>query len=429
MMRSLLPLLLPVLLLAQNAAPTFRDRVAAVVDGETILLSEVDEALALMVPPQAIQSKEMLDSLRRQVLDELIKRKILYLEAQKDTTLQVTDAEVEDALDQQLKAFENQMGKENFEKALKEQGETRESLKRQYREKVREDLYVQKFVQKKFGAQFVVTPDELKAFYEQVKDSLRKPVEVRLSQIVVLIKPTDKALNQAKKKAATIAAQIKAGRLSFDQAVQQYSDDRPTARQGGFLGWVSKQELPTLIPDSLASILLNLKVGELSDPLPLPLGYGIFQVADRKDDRIALRYLLVRASQTVQDTLRARKRAQRIYARSKKGEDFATLASQLSDDRATRDLGGDAGWKVLEALPEPIRKVVEDLKPGDVTEPIFYQGAFWIFRLTDRRGGEMASFEEVQPQLQQLLIQRKLQAAVDRFVEKARKRIYVDVKL
>ena len=114
------------------------DKVAAKVDGETITLSEVEEAYNLY--RTQVSQREMSDEdLRKYVLDELINRKLLYLVARDDTTITVTDEEVNQALDEQLKGIEESMGKEQFEAELRKQGITRDELKKEYKQR-RESL-------------------------------------------------------------------------------------------------------------------------------------------------------------------------------------------------------------------------------------------------------------------------------------------------
>ncbi len=415
-------------LLAQ-AAP--QDRVAALVDGHPIMLSEVREALLMMVPQPLLAQADprTVDSLEKVVLQELVKRKILYLEAKKDTTIQVTDEEVEDNLNAQIQELEKQFGREQLDEMLRQNNTSREQLKDLYRDRVREDLLVQKFVQTRIAPKITITPDELKAFYERVKDTLRQPAEVRLYQIVVLVKPSSEALAVTARKARKVYDQIVKGAISFEEAARQYSDDRASAEKGGLVGEVPRSGLYELLPDTLADKILKAQPGTVLPPQQLPLGYALFRVDTLTGESVVLRYIMFRAEQTVQDTLRARKRAQEIVARIRKGESFAKLALKYSDDHATRDLGGDAGWKRLDLLPPEVATVVEKLKPGEVSDPIFYEGAFWVFMVKEKRGGEIPPFEQVQSQLHQILFGRKLQAAVDSFVEKVRDRHRVEIKL
>lgn len=410
---------------------TPQDKVAALVDGHPIMMSEVHEALVTMVPPQVLSQTDpkTVDSLQRTVLDELIKRKILYLEAQKDTTITVTDEEVEQTLDAQIQQLEKQFGKEQLDTLLKQQQTSRQALKDLYRDRVREDLYVQKFVQIRLASQVTLTPDELQAFYEKVKDSLRQPEEVRLYQIVILVKPSEEALAVTKKKAQRVFEQIQKGAISFEEAARQYSDDRPSAERGGFVGKIPQSGLYELLPDSLADKIVKASAGDVLPPHRLPLGYGIFKVDRKEGDNITLRYIMFRAEQDVQDTLRARKLAQQLVNRLRKGESFATIALKYSDDQATRDLGGDAGWKRLDLLPPEVAEAVKKLNVGEVSDPVFYEGAFWIFKINERRGGDIPPFEQVQTQLRQILFNRKLQDVVERYIQRVRDNYTVQIKI
>lgn len=418
-------------LLGLLAQATPQDRVAALVNGHPIMLSEVREALFMMVPQPLLAQADpkTVDSLQKAVLDELVKRKILYLEARKDTAIQVTDEEVEDNLNAQIEDLEKQFGKEQLDAMLKQQNTSREELKDLYRDRVREDLLVQKFVQTRIAPKITITPDELKAFYEKVKDSLRQPEEVRLYQIVVLVKPSEEAMGVVAKKARKVYDQVAKGVLSFEEAARQYSDDRASAEKGGLVGEIPRSQLYELLPDTLADRILKAKPGTLLPPQRLPLGYAIFKVDTLTDQSVVLRYIMIRAEQTVQDTLRARKRAQEVVEKARKGESFARLALQYSDDHATRDLGGDAGWKRLDLLPPEVAKVIRTLKPGEVSDPVFFEGAFWVFMVKEKRGGEVPPFEQVQAQLRQILFGRKLQAAVEDYINKVRDRYTVDIKL
>lgn len=415
-------------LLAQSAP---QDRVAALVDGEPIMLSEVREALFMMVPQPLLAQADprTVDSLERVVLDELVKRKILYLEARKDTALKVTDEEVEQNLDAQLQELEKQFGKEQLDAMLKQNNTSRQELKDLYRDRVREDLLVQKFVQTRIAPKITITPDALQAFYEQVKDTLRQPEEVRLYQIVVLVKPSDEALQVTARKARKVFDQITKGGLAFEEAARQYSDDRASAEKGGLVGEIPRSGLYELLPDTLADKILKARPGTVFPPQRLPLGYALFKVDTLTDQSVVLRYIMFRAEQTVQDTLRAKKLAQDIAERARKGESFSKLALQYSDDHATRDLGGDAGWKRMDLLPPEVAQVIRRLKPGEISDPVFYEGTFWVFMVKEKRGGEIPPFEQVQDQLRQILFGRKLQAEVEAFIEKVRDRHTVEIKL
>jgi len=79
-------------------------------------------------------------------------------------------------------------------------------------------------------------------------------------------------------------------------------------------------------------------------------------------------------------------RAQGVYERARRGEDFAQLAIAYSDAGTALE-GGALGWRKASQLPSFAADVIPQLKAGDVTEPIRTPSGLHIFRLVDTRGG------------------------------------------
>jgi peptidyl-prolyl cis-trans isomerase C len=63
---------------------------------------------------------------------------------------------------------------------------------------------------------------------------------------------------------------------SFERIAQEKSMDKPSAAQGGKLGWL----LPTMIVKPLDDIILSLKKGNVSNPVQTNLGWHILKVDD-----------------------------------------------------------------------------------------------------------------------------------------------------
>lgn len=79
--------------------------------------------------------------------------------------------------------------------------------------------------------------------------------------------------------------------------------------------------------------------------------------------------------------------AAKVAADIAKKIDFAQIAKDRSLDDATRDNGGDLGW-VEEDDPfiaEPILQAVLQLKVGEVSKPIEWNGQLYIVKLKDRK--------------------------------------------
>jgi len=83
-------------------------------------------------------------------------------------------------------------------------------------------------------------------------------------------------------------------------------------------------------------------------------------------------------------------RAQGVYERAKRGEDFGDLAVAYSDAGTALE-GGKLGWRKADQLPSIVATAVPTMKPGDVTEVIRTPSGFNIFKLVSERGAQQAA--------------------------------------
>lgn len=117
-------------------------------------------------------------------------------------------------------------------------------------------------------------------------------------------------------------------------------------------------------------------------------------VAKRKDSPDSeLEYNLGHILVAVPSTADARQvdervaRAQGIYERASRGEDFAQLAVAYSDAGTALE-GGQLGWRKGSQLPSFAAEIIPALKPGEVTEPIRTPSGLHIFKLIESRGAQ-----------------------------------------
>ncbi|MGO5000470.1 peptidylprolyl isomerase SurA [Oceanisphaera sp. W20_SRM_FM3] len=102
-------------------------------------------------------------------------------------------------------------------------------------------------------------------------------VEVRARHI--LLKPSiilseEKAQNQL----VGFADSIRSGKATLAQLAEQYSEDPGSAIQGGDLGWSA----PEVYVSSFRDVVLQLKVGELSEPFRSEHGWHLVQLEDKR---------------------------------------------------------------------------------------------------------------------------------------------------
>ena len=84
----------------------------------------------------------------------------------------------------------------------------------------------------------------------------------------------------------------------------------------------------------------------------------------------------------------ANQRLQTVYAAFQEGVPFPQVAQQFSDAPSAAR-GGMTGWSPASALIEPVREVVRQLEPGQLSTPIRVPGGFQIVALVDRREGQV----------------------------------------
>jgi len=123
----------------------------------------------------------------------------------------------------------------------------------------------------------------------------------------------------------------------------------------------------------------------------------------RKDDllrevELKLRAIAFRPAPEDEAASRAERIAE-VQKRLKAGESFAELAREISDGPKA-DEGGAQGWIALSSLPDALRDPLSDARPGDITPLIDTPVQSYIFKIQDRRGGDVAPLAEVQPRLE-----------------------------
>ena len=112
--------------------------------------------------------------------------------------------------------------------------------------------------------------------------------------------------------------------------------------------------------------------------------------------------------------------AHALVARARAGEDFAALARELST-AASRDAGGDLGVLHRGEMNAAVEAVAFALPEGGVSEPIPTEGGYRIIRVTEKKEGSVASFDEVKAEIVKRLSQERATLAYDAYLEGLRK--------
>lgn len=127
--------------------------------------------------------------------------------------------------------------------------------------------------------------------------------------------------------------------------------------------------------------------------------------------------------------LEREKLAKSLLARAQKGEEFAQLAREYSEDSGTRNEGGDLGFFGRDILPKPLEELVFSMSVGDVRGPVRADRGFHVIKLVDKRTKEAKPFAEVQDEIRSRLRQREMERQTKIYLGDLRKKILVDIRL
>ncbi len=408
-----------------SSAQEVLDRIVAVVGNQIILESELKMQMELYVNQMGIELKSegQKRQLERELLEQTINNKLLLIAAQKDTTIEVTSREVEEAVKDQLKKVKSEFTEEALEAQLKAEGLTESELKKKYREQIRNQMMTDRLVASKLSKVSVSTK-EVKDFYEIYKDSIPdQPEAVKLSHILLEIKPSQETLDSLKRKAEMVQERAKKGQ-DFAQLASSYSDD-PTGKQGGDLGFFKKGDM---IP-KFEEVAFALKPEEISQVVETEFGYHIIKVEEKKDDLVHARHILFLIRPSGKDSSRSKDLADTLYHQLLGGADFGELAKKFSTDEESKKLGGELGWYPVAQMSPEFREGVKDLQIGNVSPPLESQFGVHILKVLDKREQRKLTLEDDWDAVKDMVRRKKTNELVAKWVERMRQDTYVEIRL
>jgi peptidyl-prolyl cis-trans isomerase SurA len=358
------------------------DRVAATVNEGVVLSSELDEQILaiaerlrsqkLDLPPQNV--------LRQQVLDRLVLQELQMQRANR-AGIKVSDETLNNAL--RDVAEQNKIALADLPAALAEQGIDYAN----YREGLRKELVMQILRQRDVIARINVSPREIDQFLERQKKMPSDANEYNVSHILVAVPQaaTPEQLDEAAHKADEVYQKATGGE-DFGRLAVAYSN-ATTALEGGQLGWRKGSELPTF----LAEVIATMKAGDVSKPIRTPSGFHIAKLNELRGNtqtivnQVHARHILLKPNE-LQDDATVQQKLNSIRDRIlNKGENFAAVASVVSEDPGSAAEGGDLGWASPGTYVPEFEKQLAQLQPDEISQPFRTQFGWHIIQLLGRR--------------------------------------------
>ena len=161
-----------------GAAESKDSTIAATVNGRNILLKEVERSMTQQTGPNVTKLSPLeLAQARLSVLEKLIQREVLFQRAEREK-LMPTEDQIDGAINQQKS--NTGMTSEAFEKALREQNISMETL----REEARKDLAIAS-LQDKYSGKISISDKEVEDFYNNNRQQFVNARGVALAMIMV----------------------------------------------------------------------------------------------------------------------------------------------------------------------------------------------------------------------------------------------------
>ena len=291
-----------------------------------------------------------------------------------------------------------------------------------------------------------------------------QPAIMGLGQILIRVPEgsSDDQVKALRARAQDALARIKRGE-SFEKVAQAVSEG-PEASRGGDMGARPLEGWPELFLKAVS----NVKDGQVSGIIQSGNGFHILKVMGRAGgaqaapqaapaqapapaaagpagakgnasaqsgtrqgpmpvEQTKAKHILIKTSQVVSDEIAQQKLAQ-IRERLVEGkESFSDLARRFSNDSSAPQ-GGDLGWVNPGETVPPFEKAMNNLKVGEISQPVKTQFGWHLIVVDDRRTQDMAEQFE-RNQVRQRLFMQRSEAAFEVWLQQIRNQSYIDNRL
>ena len=400
------------------------DRIVAVVNNSVIteyeLRSRVNQVMRQLAsqntqaPPRSL--------LEKQQLERMITERAL-LEVAEATNIRIDGPQLDRAV--ATIAQRNKLSPDEFRRALEADGMDFAA----FREQIRTEIIIGRLREREVDSRVVVTEAEIDNALANMERDPGLQDEYNLGHILILTPEgaSPEQLGELRAKAEKALADLQKG-VSFAEVSAAYSDAQ-NALQGGGLGWRSQTQLPSQFVDAVK----DLKVGEVSALVRSPNGFHLLRVQDKRGKNVQLiisqtnaRHILVKINEIVTDA-DARNRLLQLKERVENGASFADLAKLHSDDLSASK-GGDLGWLNPGDTVPDFERMMDSLKPGQVSDPVRSPFGWHLIQVLERRDQDVSN-ERKRLEARRTLRARKAEEAFDDWVRQQRDRAYVEYRL
>tara|TARA_R110002153_G_scaffold241605_1_gene396726 strand:- start:3430 stop:4722 length:1293 start_codon:yes stop_codon:yes gene_type:complete len=406
-----------------EAAPELLDSVSVIVDQGVVLESQITELITVVKRNAALNDQTLPSdrALRTQAIEKLIIDN-LQMQMAERMGIRISDPQLEQTIGNIAKG-------ENMEIA-----EFREKVAREgvtydvYREEIRKELILGEVRRANVRRRVYITEQEIANLVKLIDEQGDQQAEFNLGHILIEFppEPTDEDIAKAKIRADKVLELLTKG--SEFAKIATASSGGSRALEGGDLGWMNINSMPTLFAEAVD----KKDKDDLIGPIRSGAGFHILKVKDvRGIEKVEVaevnaRHILIAPSVILSDE-KAEKMLKEFREQILASEaDFAELAKEHSADPGSALKGGELGWADPSIYVPEFQDTLAKLELDEISEPIRTQYGWHIMQLTGKRVGD-ATEKRKEEKASQLLWQRKFAEETDVWLREIRASAYIEV--
>lgn len=406
-----------------QAAETKVDAVAAIVNNGVVLESEVQDMVD-RVKNNASKAGQTLPSdqaLKVQALERLISNS-LQLQMAKRMGLQITDPQLDQTIEN-IAAEQNLTVEQFRSKVVAEEGSYE-----QFRERLREEITTGEVLRANVQRRIYVSPQEIETLLKIMEEQGASNEQYNIGHILIALpsNPDEAQIKEAQEKANKVMELLRSG--SDFKKIAIASSSAETALDGGDMGWLNINEMPTLFADQIR----GKKKTDLIGPLRSGAGFHIVTIFDIRGanvvefEEVHSRHVLIKPSIIVSEE-KAKNMLTQFVADFKAGKaDFAEFAKANSEDPGSKLKGGDLGFADPSIFVPEFRDTLGKLKNNEVSAPFRTQHGWHVVQVLDRRTVD-ATADKKRDQVMRMLYNRRYNEESSNFLRELRDEAFIEV--
>ena len=421
---------------AETVVPqkTVADEVIWVVGDEAILLSDVEQLRA----QYEAEGMTLPGNPDCRLPEQIAVQKLFLHQAALDS-IEVTEAEISQGVEQQINYWISMIGsKEKLEEYRKMPlTKIRQSLHDDYK-----NSQLAQRMREKLVEDIKVTPSEVRQYFRNMpEDSIPYvPTEVEVEIITRTPKIPIEEINRVKDELRGYTERIQKGETTFQPLARFYSEDPGTARNGGELDYTGRG----MLDPAFAAVAFNLTDSrKISKIVESEFGFHIIQLIDKRGDKIKVRHILRKprvSQEAIDEGINMLDSLTTEMANGKfTFEEAATYVSDDKDTRSNKGLmfnsteDGRTSKFRMQDLPTEVARVIEKMKVGDVS-PAFTmtnnrgKTVCAVVKLKSRVEGHRATITEDFQVMKDVVLSKRKAEFIHEWVKNKIKNTYISMK-